>query len=159
MLKSWKPVWCVLLWWWPLVGKGLFKFPLKPVPNPGKNNRHFWGYILLHAFTVFRFLKYFFTDKCFEVEGIICTMKLNSADSVTSLLNGTCSMCHSFLSFSQRSFLPFRFINLALSNSSLMLWSFESTIQQCLILLIIFTLALCRGNLFCSCPIHPCPIR
>lgn len=49
----------MLLWWWPPVVKGLFKFPLKPVPNPGKNNRHFWGYILLHAFTVFRFLKYF----------------------------------------------------------------------------------------------------
>lgn len=110
---------------------------------------------MLHAFTVFRFLKYFLQINVLKLKEIICTMKLNSADSMTSLLNGTCSMCHSFQSFSQRSFLPFHFINLALSNSSLMFWSFESTIQQCLILLFIFTLALCGTTLFCSCNLCP----
>lgn len=40
--------------------------------------------------------------------------------------------------FSQRSFLPFHLINLALSTSSLMFWCFESTIQQYLILLFHF---------------------
>lgn len=110
-----------------------------------KNHRNFWGYILLHAFTMIRFF-------IFLLIHFSCLKELFAPWSCIlqipwPLFWMAPAVCGSFYSlFHNVFFLSFHFINLALTTSSLMFWSFDSTIQQWLILLFHFHIFLMWGN-------------